>query len=142
MLHRSVGYVQPGRVRGANAGENLQRVFPQVFAQLAMRWPRKDFTLPTVFPTELHMTKSLPGNAVNPKGIPQQRPRAARLQASLGNQVKASQPQRDCARPNQPWARPRWGWLVQTRLTQGSSQARNPGLEDTIPSGLHRTAAC
>jgi cobalt-zinc-cadmium efflux system membrane fusion protein len=35
------------------------------------------------------------------------------------------------------WPQPRWGCLSAETVTQGSSQARNPGLEDTIPLGLH-----
>ena len=35
-------------------------------------------------------------------------------------------------------AQPRWGWLGSGILTQGSSQARNPGLEDEIPLGFSK----
>ena len=33
-------------------------------------------------------------------------------------------------------SQPRWGWLGRDRSTQGSSQARNPGLCGAIPLGL------
>ena len=38
------------------------------------------------------------------------------------------------------WAQPLWGWYLGRKVTQGSSQARNPGLWDAIPLGLIRTA--
>src|SRR5258708_6374245 len=42
----------------------------------------------------------------------------------------------------QIWPQPFQGWQPMPTPTQGSSQARNPGLEDTIPLGLNECGRC
>src|SRR5437773_2209304 len=74
---------------------------------------------------------------VNPRDCVLQ-PRVARKELPWEIVQTASQPQRGCGPARHPRTQFRLGWLALARCTQGSSQARNPGLCRAIPSGLWR----
>src|SRR6266446_10204527 len=68
------------------------------------------------------------------------KPRVARNELPWVHRVRTSQPHRGCVRGWRVGPQPRWCWDAFWTISQGSSQARNPGLEATIPLGLALTA--
>ncbi len=57
----------------------------------------------------------------NPKGIVSSSPGLRACELPWDIVQTASQPQRGCGRARHPRTQPRWGWVVLTRWTQGSS---------------------
>src|SRR5439155_25081763 len=64
------------------------------------------------------------------------KPRVARHELPWVGRISTSQPRRGCVPWWSAWSQPRWGCDAVCTISQGSSQARNLGLDDTIPLGL------
>ena len=85
-------------------------------------------------------------DSTNPKGIPARSPGLrgtsypGYARASVINPERVASDRR--IRMGQTWPQPFQGWRPKPTQAQGSSQARNPGLEDTIPLGLEMRVRC